>query len=872
MDRLVTGILAYVDAGKTTLSEGMLFLAGNIKKLGRVDHKDAFLDNYSLERKRGITIFSKQAIINWKDIEISLLDTPGHVDFSAEMERTLNVLDYAVLVISATDGVQPHTSTLWKLLKRYNIPVFIFVNKMDITDRSLSDITAELKKRLDDGCINFSTGQTEKFYEDIAMTDENILDIYMDTGSVSDDDIRQLISERKVFPCYFGSALKMQGVEEFMDGFLTYHSPIKYTDKFGAKVYKIARDSQDTRLTYLKITGGSLSVKEQIEGTKEKAEQIRIYSGPKYTTTSVAQAGMVCAVTGLKNTYPGENLGVQKQLSIPILEPVLVYKIEPEGSADHHKLLECLRILEEEDPQLHIVWNEKLQEINIQLMGEVQLEVLQNILSERFNIKTSFGKGNIIYKETITDTVYGIGHFEPLRHYAEVHLMLEPAERGSGLVFESRCSEDGLAKNWQRLILSHLDEKEHLGVLTGSAITDIKITLIAGKAHLKHTEGGDFRQATYRAVRQGLMQAHSILLEPYYSFRLEVPTECIGRAMTDIQRMEGSFEGPVAKGDMQVLSGEAPVSTMSGYVTKVNAYTRGKGSISCNLKGYMPCHNEKEILEKTIYNPDEDINNPSGSVFCAHGSGFYVPWYEVKNYMHLEGIYTDVKKSANKEEKEGLKRQVGSYSGTIEEDKELEAIFERTFGPVASRFKSDTTGYFGYEKKNSSKKKNTDEEYLKNLARYENKKNRNKRTEKSYLLVDGYNIIFSWKELNDLSKINLDAARGRLMDILCNYQGYKQCILILVFDAYKVKGNPGKLIKYHNIHVVYTKEAETADMYIEKVTHEIGRKHNVTVATSDALEQIIVAGDGAKRMSADEFKEEVKRVSERIKEIIEDGF
>lgn len=872
MDRLVTGILAHVDAGKTTLSEGMLFLAGNIRKLGRVDHKDAFLDNYGLERERGITIFSKQAIINWKDIEISLLDTPGHVDFSAEMERTLNVLDYAVLVISATDGVQPHTSTLWKLLKRYNIPVFIFVNKMDITDRCSSDITAELKKRLDDGCINFSDGQTEKFYEDIAMTDENILDIYMDTGSISDDDIRQLISERKVFPCYFGSALKMQGVEEFMDGFCIYHSPIKYGVKFGAKVYKIARDAQGTRLTYLKITGGSLSVKEQIEGTEQKAEQIRIYSGPKYITTAVAQAGMVCAVTGLKNTYPGENLGAENQSSIPILEPVLAYKIEPEDGTDCHKLLECLRILEEEDPQLHIVWHEKLQEINIQLMGEVQLEVLQNILFERFNIKTSFGKGNIVYKETITDTAYGIGHFEPLRHYAEVHLLLEPAERGSGLVFESKCSEDRLAKNWQRLILSHLDEKEHLGVLTGSAITDIKITLIAGKSHLKHTEGGDFRQATYRAVRQGLMQAHSILLEPYYSFRLEVPAGCVGRAITDIQRMEGSFEGPVTEGDMQVLSGEAPVSTMSGYVAQVNAYTGGEGRMSCNLKGYMPCHNEKEILEKTIYNPDEDIENPSGSVFCAHGSGFYVPWYEVKNYMHLEGAYTDVKESVDKKDKEELKRQVSSYNGTIEEDKELEAIFERTFGPVARKFKSDTTGYLGYEKRNSSKKKNTDEEYLKNLARYESKKNRNKRTEKSYLLVDGYNIIFSWKELNDLSKVSLDAARGRLMDILCNYQGYKQCTLILVFDAYKVKGSLGKLIKYHNIHVVYTKEAETADMYIEKVTHEIGRKHNVTVATSDALEQIIVAGDGAKRMSADEFKEEVKKVSERIKEIIENGF
>lgn len=870
MDRLVTGILAHVDAGKTTLSEAMLFLAGSIRKLGRVDHKDAFLDNNGLERERGITIFSKQAIINWKDIEISLLDTPGHADFSAEMERTLNVLDYAVLVISATDGVQPHTATLWKLLKMYNIPVFIFVNKMDITDRSHEDIIAELKKRLDDGCINFSDEKTDGFYEDIAMSDERILDIYMEDGVINDDEIKKLVSQRKIFPCYFGSALKMQGVEKFMEGFYNYYSPVKYDSEFGAKVYKIARDEQGVRLTYLKVTGGSLKAKEQIAGTEEKAEQIRIYSGAKYKMVSVAEAGMVCAITGLKSTYPGESLGTKKSSSVPILEPVLAYKIVPEDGTDCHRLLECLKILEEEEPQLHTVWNEKLQEINIQLMGEVQLEVLQRLLLERFNIKTSFGSGSIVYKETITKTVEGVGHFEPLRHYAEVHLLLEPGERGSGLVFASECKEDTLSKNWQRLILSHLDEREHAGVLTGSAITDIKITLIAGKAHLKHTEGGDFRQATYRALRQGLMQAQSILLEPYYSFRLEVPTECVGRAITDIQMMEGSFEGPVNEEELQVLTGEAPVSLMSGYMSQVRAYTGGKGRLSCNLKGYMPCHNEQDIVEKMGYNPDEDVDNPTGSVFCAHGSGFYVPWYEVRDYMHLEGI--DTKGDEGGESEVVKKRQTVSYSGTIEEDRELEAIFERTFGPVARKLKSETAGYFGYEKSNRKKQKNTDEEYLKNLARYEKKNNKNKNTEKQYLLVDGYNIIFSWEELNDLSKVSLDAARGRLMDILCNYQGYKQCILILVFDAYKVKGNTGKFTDYHNIHVVYTKEAETADMYIEKVTHEIGKKHNVTVATSDALEQMIVAGDGAKRMSADEFKEEVRRVSERIKEIIDNDF
>jgi len=871
VDRIVAGILAHVDAGKTTLSEGMLYLAGSIKKLGRVDHKDAFLDNYGLERERGITIFSKQAVIHWKDMEISLLDTPGHVDFSAEMERTLNVLDYAVLVISATDGVQSHTVTLWKLLKRYNIPVFIFVNKMDIAGRDKEDIINELRQKLDDGCTSFSDGKGEKFYEDIAVADEHVLDLYMENGIVDDTMIKKLVSERKIFPCYFGSALKMQGVEEFMEGFYNYYLPVQYGSQFGAKVYKIARDGQGMRLSYIKITGGSLKVKEQVEGAEGKAEQIRIYSGAKYQAASVAEAGMVCAVTGLKDTVPGECLGAEKSISPPLLEPVLSYKVVPEDGTDCHSFLGFLKILEEEEPQLHIVWNEKLQEINVKLMGEVQLEVLQKIILERFGIKASFGKGNIVYKETITSKAEGVGHFEPLRHYAEVHLLLEPGETGSGLVFASDCPEDNLSRSWQRLVLSHLEEREHPGVLTGSAITDMKITLIAGKAHLKHTEGGDFRQAAYRAVRQGLMQAECRLLEPYYNFRLSVPPKCVGRAMTDIQRMEGSFDAPVAEGGMQVLTGEAPVSTMSGYITEVAAYTGGNGSLSCTLKGYLPCHNEQEVIEQTGYNPDEDIENPSGSVFCAHGAGFYVPWHEVYNYMHLEGIYIKDGEGGKDggEEIQAVVRTAGSYSGTIEEDKELEAIFERTFGPVARRLKSETEGNLGYEKKKGRKKKNNDEEYLKNLARY--KRNNNK-AEKKYLLVDGYNIIFSWEELNELSKVNLEAARGRLMDILCNYQGYTQCIVILVFDAYKVKGSPGTLMDYHNIHVVYTKEAETADMYIEKVTHEIGRKHNVTVATSDALEQMIVSGDGAKRISALEFLEEVKRISGRIKEIIENDF
>lgn len=867
------GILAHVDAGKTTLSEGILFLAGNIKKLGRVDHKDAFLDNHGIERERGITIFSKQAVINWKDIEISLLDTPGHVDFSAEMERTLNVLDYAVLVISGTDGVQPHTLTLWRLLKRYNIPVFIFVNKMDIAGSSRTSVLEGIKDKLGSECIDFSDGETDGFYEEIAMSDEQVLDFYMENDMVGREDIKKLIKSRKVFPCFFGSALKMEGVEEFMEGIAAYSCDIEYGSSFGAKVYKISRDSQGMRLAYMKITGGSLEVKEQVPGTQEKAEQIRIYSGEKYKTTDIAEAGMVCAVTGLKSVTPGECLGADNSLTIPLLEPVMSYKITPSDGTPVHHLMESLKIMEEEEPQLHIVWNGKLQEINLQLMGEVQSEVIKRLIWERFNIKTEFGQGNIVYKETIANITEGVGHFEPLRHYAEVHLLLEPGEMGSGIVTASLCKEDDLDRNWQNLILSHIDEREHPGVLTGSAVTDIKITLVAGKAHLKHTEGGDFRQATYRAIRQGLMQAENILLEPYYNFRLEVPSGSVGRAINDIQRMEGTFEGPVADGSMQVLSGKAPVSLMSGYIQEVAAYTGGLGKLICSPGGYMPCHNTQEVIENTGYNPDEDMENPTGSVFCAHGSGFYVPWYEVKNYMHLEG--TDIDGNGGKSEIEisaynaaNNKASAITYNGTIEEDKELEAIFERTFGTSKNKLKSETEGNLGYEKK-KTRNKLEDEEYKKELARYKKKKYKDV---KQYLLVDGYNIIFSWKELNELAKTSLDAARGKLMDILCNYQGYKQCILILVFDAYKVKGSKGGIKDYNNIHVVYTREAETADMYIEKVTHELGKKHNVTVATSDALEQIIVAGEGAVRMSAKEFREEVGRVSERIKEIIENGY
>ncbi len=877
MKRLAVGILANVDAGKTTLSEGMLYLAGNIRKIGRVDHKDAFLDNYDMERERGITIFSKQAVLNWNEVEMTLLDTPGHVDFSAEMERTLQVLDYAVLVISGTDGVTGHTQTLWNLLKKYNIPAFIFVNKMDITDASSEEILEQLQSDLHGEFVDFKAASDGKFddsfYENIAVADEKLLDAYMEYGRIEKDSIKEAIQARKIFPCFFGSALKLDGVEELMKGFSAYTKVPVYPKEFGAKVFKIARDEQGKRLTYLKITGGTLKVKELLESEQEKIEQIRIYSGAKYKTADLAEAGMICAVTGLTKTSPGQGLGIESSLNMSVIEPVMTYQVIPEEGTDVHTLLNDLKQIEEEEPQLHIVWNEKLQEIHAQLMGEVQLEVLKRLVWDRFKIEIQFGSGSIVYKETIKAPVEGVGHFEPLRHYAEVHLLLEPLEAGSGLIFTTDCKEDELDKNWQRLILTHLEEREHLGVLTGSAITDMKITLIAGRAHLKHTEGGDFRQATYRAVRQGLMQAESVLLEPYYQFKMELPHDNVGRAMNDIQRMNGNFEGPVIEGDMSVLTGEAPVSQMNGYVIEFNSYTGGMGRFSCSLGSYKPCHNQEEIVESYGYDAEADLDNPAGSVFCAHGAGFYVPWYEVPDYMHLEGRIIKKIDTDEEETVQGHTAKVmggafaGSYSGTVEEDAELEAIFERTFGAVKNRLNSTTNGNLGYEsRKKWKKKENIDaarEEYRRIHPRNESDK-------KEYLLVDGYNIIFSWDELKKLSETSLEAARTTLMDMMCNYQGFVQCTLILVFDAYKVKGNPGEAIKYHNINVVYTKEAETADMYIEKVTHEIGKKHNVTVATSDGLEQLIVIGQGAKRMSAREFHGEVERVYQRIREIIQE--
>ena len=860
MKQLILGILAHVDAGKTTLSEALLYTTGNIRKLGRVDHKDAFLDTYSLERERGITIFSKQAQLKWKneneEINMTLLDTPGHVDFSAEMERTLQVLDYGILVVSGSDGVQGHTETLWKLLKRYNIPTFIFVNKMDLAGSDKNHIMENLKSRLDTNCVDFSDYEKsdDNFLENVATCDENVLENYMDTGEISNEEITNLIAERKVFPCFFGSALKLDGIELLLNAMANLTKNKSYSDEFGARVYKISRDSQGNRLTHMKVTGGVLKVKDVIND--EKVNQIRIYSGNKFETKDSVKAGEVCAVTGLENTRPGQGIGDQEGESIPVLEPVLTYQIIlPEG-CDAHNTFNKLKQLEEEDPQLDIVWNENLKELHARLMGDVQIEILQSLIKERFDIDVTFGQGSIVYKETIKNKVEGIGHFEPLRHYAEVHLLLEPGEPGSGMVFETACKEDDLDKNWQRLILTHLYEKQHVGVLTGSHITDMKITLIGGRAHAKHTEGGDFRQATYRAVRNGLKQAESVLLEPYYEFTLEVPTENVGRAMNDISQMKGEFETPKTNGEVTEITGYAPVSTMSGYITTVNTYTRGRGRLYCKLAGYMPCHNASEVIMEINYDSERDVENPTGSVFCAYGAGFNVEWDKVKDYAH---VTTDNLKDNDYEEPEkfvpvkqpepGKKWQMGaSYA----EDKELQAIFEKQFGPVKRRLANETG--FGYTYNQGSGKKTQ--------KKYVYKENKNKKNEKKYLLVDGYNVIFAWKELNELAQVNLDGARLKLMDIMSNYQGYKQCELILVFDAYKVKGNIGEVSKYNNINVVYTKEAETADTYIEKVTNEIGKKYQVTVATSDRLEQMIVLSRGAVRMSSNELLQDVMAVHE----------
>ncbi len=975
--QLVIGICAHVDAGKTTLAEGMLYTCGELRKLGRVDHKDAFLDNFSLERTRGITIFSKQARMNWEGLDITLLDTPGHVDFSAEMERTLQVMDYCILVVSGADGVQGHVRTLWKLLQEYGIPVIFFVNKMDQPGADREALLAELRRKLDERCVEFGpdilelgrtvlgnrsvwqaegqaggketadtggsraegketagtgdaggsrakgreeteTGQgaeageslgggMEEVLEELAMCSEELMEEYLDTGTLSIDSIAGAIRGRRLFPCFFGAALHLQGVRELLRGIRRFTLVPEYGMAFGARVYKISRDASGNRLTHLKVTGGTLKVKMTVDNRagaaageevwEEKADQIRIYNGAGYEAVESVDAGGICAVTGLKRTFVGQGLGFENGSSQPVLVPVLTYQVLlPEG-ADAVKVLGQLRQLEEEDPLLHVVWKETSGEIHVQVMGEVQIEVLKSVIKERFGLEADFGSGSIVYKETIATAAEGIGHFEPLRHYAEVHLLLEPGEPGSGLQLASACSVDELDLNWQRLVLTHLEEKTHLGVLTGSPITDMRITLVAGRSHLKHTEGGDFRQATYRALRQGLMQCESVLLEPVFSYTLEVPSEQLGRAMSDIQRMHGSFDSPVTEGENSVLKGSVPVAEADGYQREVNAYTRGHGRFSCTLKGYEPCHNTEEVLDRFHYDPDSDLENPSSSVFCAHGAGFLVEWQRVPEYAHVESRGMLSPAADNVPEggngiwmKSGAGEQSGSGSlgGTGIHDgrdagavggspgrrprtrqgndsggsdyitqEEIEDIFRRTYGKSGQ----DYAPYRYHGRNTGSAVYGTHAEQPEKEYRF-----RPVEEKEEYLLVDGYNIIFAWEDLRSLSEVNIDSARDRLMDICCDYQGYQGATLILVFDAYKVKGNPGSVVKYHNIYVVYTKEAETADQYIEKTVHKIARKAKVTVATSDRLEQMIIWGAGALRLSAQGFRDVVEEAKRRMRE------
>ena len=890
--KTVIGILAHVDAGKTTLSEGLLYTAGVLRKLGRVDHRDAFLDNFALERERGITIFSKQANLSWKGLELVLLDTPGHVDFSAEMERTLQVLDCAVLIINGADGVQSHTLTLWRLLERYRVPVFLFINKMDQPGTDVDALLSEVLKVLNGRCVSFAcpTGErTAEFYENVAVCDDALLETYLERiekggterqaaaeqvqtavdgpqggqPPISDGEIAALIGGRKLFPVFFGSALHGDGVEALLDALFSFAPAPKYGEVFGARVFKITRDAQGNRLTHMKLTGGSLKVKQTIMTAEdEKIDQIRQYSGEKYAVVQEAAAGDICALLGPVHTFCGQGLGAEKENVLPILEPVMTYRVNPPEGCDIHDLYIMLCKLEEEDPQLHPLVQEQSGEIHVRLMGEVQIEILRKLMQERFGLAVDFDEGSVLYQETIADTAEGVGHFEPLRHYAEVHLILEPGERGSGLTFRSSLSEDELDRNWQRLILTHLEEKTHLGVLTGSPITDMQITLAAGKAHVKHTEGGDFRQATYRALRQGLCRAKSVLLEPVYEFRMELPASFVGRAMTDIQAMAGRFDAPESVGEEAVLTGTVAVSEFGGYHTKLLAYTGGKGRLFTRLKGYEPCHNTEEIIEQIGYEAEHDLENPCGSVFCAHGAGFVVEWDRVEEYMHLEPVLKagwrlsdgsvyggDDKNDLNGQRYAKRTEPGGTTVDFIGQD-EIEEIFARTYGSKEPQKQ-------GWARTIRAKTAEPAEvEYRGSQAGQE-----------EYLLVDGYNIIFAWEELSALAKTNLNAARGRLQDILCNFQAFRKMHLILVFDAYRVKGNPGSVERYHNIDVVYTKEAETADQYIEKVTHEMSRKHyRVRVATSDGLEQLIILGAGAIRVSARELQEEVRAAEKEMRD------
>lgn len=850
---IVLGVLAHVDSGKTTLSEAMLYRAGVIRKLGRVDHRDAFLDTDALERARGITIFSKQALLDAGQTHITLLDTPGHVDFSAEAERTLQVLDYAVLVISGPGGVQSHTETLWQLLRRYRIPTFVFINKMDLPGPTRAELLEQLNRRLGEGFVDFGADPAARD-EALALCDERLMDAWLEQGALEDGQILPAIARRHVFPCWFGSALRLDGVDPLLEGLDRFTRPAPALSAFGAAVFKVSQDEQGARLTWLRVTGGELKVKDLLSGEgpegpwAEKANQLRLYSGTKYTLAERVGPGQVCAVTGLTQCRPGQGLGAQRDSEPPALEPVLSYQVLlPEG-ADAHAALDKLRRLEQEDPQLHVVWNETLGQIHLQLMGEIQLEVLRTLLAQRFGLEVSLGPGGILYKETITEPIEGVGHYEPLRHYAEVHLKLEPLPPGSGMQYAADCREEVLDKNWQRLVLTHLEEKQHLGVLTGAPLTDMKITLIAGKAHLKHTEGGDFRQATYRAVRQGLMMGKSQLLEPWYSFRLEVPAENIGRAITDIQRREGTFDPPETGLETAVLTGTAPVATLRDYPVELAGYTHGRGRISLTPVGYRPCHNAAQVIAESGYQPQHDLDNPADSVFCAHGAGFVVSWADVRSHMHVDSGWGKSQRPADAAPAPSPRR-AAAYRATLEEDAELMKIFERTYGPI----KRDPLAAFRPVKKTERPDFAAQSWTI----------------APEYLLVDGYNLIFAWEELSALAKQSLDAARTRLADILCNYQGYKKCVVILVFDAYRVPGSPGAIEQYHNIHIVYTKEAETADMYIERVTHEIGKQRRVRVVTSDGAEQIIILGHGALRVSSRLFQQEVEEVEREIRALLQ---
>ncbi|MCC8126297.1 MAG: TetM/TetW/TetO/TetS family tetracycline resistance ribosomal protection protein [Clostridiales bacterium] len=935
MMRLVIGILAHVDAGKTTLSEAVLYLTGAIRKAGRVDNRDSFLDNYEVERARGITVFSKQAEFMLNDRQVTLVDTPGHVDFSAEMERTLRILDCAILVVSGADGVQGHTETLWRLLKIYQIPCIVFVNKMDQPGTDRERLMQELRERLDRNCVDFTEAERalgaertdggsgkqkrsdaasgeqkrvergeaiQEFLEETAACDETLLEHYLETGTITKTEIRRMAAERKIFPCYFGSALKLQGIEELLGGIRDYAPSPQYGETFGAKVYKITHDEQGKRLTHLKVTGGSLKVRDILSGREdEKVSQIRVYSGERYEAVPEAQAGGVYAVLGPMTTYPGQGLGKEKESGAPMLEPVLSYRVILPPGCDPQVMVKNLQQLEEEEPELRVVWEENLREIQIKVMGAVQIEILKGMIHERFGIDVEFGAGHIVYKETIASPAEGVGHFEPLRHYAEVHLWMEPTERGSGLQFAADCSEDILDRNWQRLILTHLEERRHKGTRIGAPITDMKITLITGREHLKHTEGGDFRQATYRAVRQGLREAGCRILEPVTRFRLEIPAENVGRAMTDLEQRHAVCEISESDGALSVLTGRGPVATLWEYQSDVAAYTKGRGSFSCMPDGYEICHNEDEVAEQIAYDADADLANPTGSVFCAHGAGFPVPWDEVKKYMQVESPLGRSSRCREDADIAGVGSAVGSSGGGMSagygaDDEELERIFVRTYGERKTRLPEqgprEVTYRPGKEQNSSASSRaamimeSTGAAH--GIASHRGQKalsvagdsaddnvkspgkpgylKKHAAAQEEYLLVDGYNIIHAWEELRNLAEVTLDGARHRLMDIMSNYQGYRQMQLILVFDAYKVVGNLGQAVRYHNIHVVYTKEAETADQYIEKLAHEIGRRYRVTVATSDGLEQLIIRGQGCLLLSAKDLREDVERTARQIEE------